>query len=105
MISTKDKIEKMYRVPCGPMDISADGVCRRSLKDSLNDLLDRLTLEVNPNSPSKKIPKGAEVSEDGKSFTIAEPFKEQESRKRDLQGNSKLLQDSTGKMSGWRDEP
>lgn len=93
MVSIKDKIEKMYRIPCGPVDISADGVCRRSLEDHLDALLDRLTEEVNQTPLKSQIPRGVRVSEDGKSFFAAEE---------NLQGNSKLLQDVTGKLSGWR---
>lgn len=100
MITTQDKIEKLYRFPCGAADISADGVCRRSLKDHLDFLLDKLTEEVNPEPPKSKVPKGAEVSEDGTHFII-ESFEEIPNKK-DLQGNSKLLQDASGKMTGWR---
>lgn len=102
MVNTKDKIEKMYRVPCGPMDISADSVCRRTLKDSLDALLDRLTEEVNPNPPKSQVPKEAQVSNDGKSFTLG--TKINESFDENLQGNSKMLQDPSGKLSGWREK-
>lgn len=119
MLNIKDKIEKAYRIPCGPMDISADGVCRRSLKDSMDLLLDRLTMEVNPEIPkSGKLPSGLEINEDGsitgKKGETAEQRKERlieegklrtevqleiKKYKEDLlQGNSRLLQDISGKI-------
>lgn len=84
----KELIEKLYKIPCGPMEIRADGVCRRSLRDSLDALLDRLTEEVNPHPiRSSKLPPNLQVNPDGKTFSSVE-----------LQGNSKMLQDISGKI-------
>lgn len=81
-------LSKRYRIPCGPMKIRADGVCRRNLKDSLDTLLDRLTEEINP-YPSRpaSLPQGVQVDDNGRTFSSAE-----------LQGNSKLLQDISSKI-------
>lgn len=112
----KDKLEKAYRIPCGPVDISADGVCRKSLPKGMEKLLDRLTLETNPTPLDAKLPKGVEIEEG----LIVEARKESRDEKKarlieegklraevrdivkqyreSLQGNSKLLQDITGRI-------
>lgn len=46
-MNAKDEISK-HRLPCGPMAISIDGVCRRSLRDHFDMLLDKLTKETHP---------------------------------------------------------
>lgn len=121
MITTKDKIEKGYRVPCGPMDVTADGICRRSLKDSFNLLLDRLTQDLNPGVPKQDIPDGMEVNEEGflvggRGETLedkrqrlleegklrAEVQLELKKYREELQGNSKLLQDTSGKIESLK---
>lgn len=116
MSETAKKIEKGYRIPCGPMDIKADAICRRSLKDHMDKLLDRLTMEINPGVPKNEIPKGMIVNEDG--FIVGGKGETTEERKQrlieegklrtevqaeirkykeTLQGNSKMLQDISGK--------
>jgi len=117
MSKTKDKIEGQYRIPCGPMDIAADAICRRSLRDRFDNLLDRLTVEVNPQQPAPgKLSKEFEVSEDGEIVAKKEETKEDRRKKlidegkfraevhteikkyrEDLQGNGKMLQDISGK--------
>lgn len=117
MSKTKDKIEGQYRIPCGPMDIAADAICRRSLRDRFDKLLDRLTIEVNPHPPSPgKLPNDLEVSDDGKIVAKREESEEDRKKKlidegkfradihaeikkyrEDLQGNGKMLQDISGK--------
>lgn len=127
MPSKKEKIEKLYRIPCGPMDISADSVCRRSLSDGVNKVLDRLSAETTPEPIAGKLPKGLEPDNSGK--LVVEKGESREDRKnrlieegklraevlhavkqyreglnsgdlhqKDLQGNSKLLQDITGRI-------
>lgn len=116
-MKTKDKIESQYRIPCGPMDIAADAVCRRTLKDSMDKLLDRLTLEVNPQVPTSKLGKDVEVNEEGHIVKTAEESPEDKKQRlieegkfradvqaeikkykeETLQGNSKMLQDISGK--------
>lgn len=113
-----EKLEKGYLIPCGPADIYADGVCRKSLSKHMDRVLDRLTLEVNPEPPpSVKLSKGLEVNEEGK--IVAPPGETRDEKKQrlieegklraevrsaikqyqeSLQGNSKLLQDISGKI-------
>ena len=52
-------IEKLkhHKLPCGPMDVSVDSVCRRRLHDHLDTLLDRLCEECNPVPPKSDVPK------------------------------------------------
>lgn len=128
MSSTKEKIEKRYQIPCGPMDITADSVCRRSLTKGIVKVLDRLSSETTPELPSPgKLPKG--VAPDGDGKLIVDKSETREERKerlieegklkaevrnaikqyqeglnpgdlhqKNLQGNSKLLQDVTGRI-------
>lgn len=128
MPNKKEKIEKLYRIPCGPADIDADSVCRRSLTQGMDKLLDRLTQEVNPEiPPTPKLPKGTITDESGK-LMVEKSESREEKRERlieegklraevrlavkhyqeglnpgdlsqkNLQGNSKLLQDITGRI-------
>ena len=46
-MNVKEEI-KRHRLPCGPMAVSIDGVCRRSLRDHFDMLLDKLTKETHP---------------------------------------------------------
>ena len=46
-MNVKEEIKK-HRLPCGPMTINIDGVCRRRLRDQFDALLDRLTDETHP---------------------------------------------------------
>ena len=116
MGKTKDKIEEQYRIPCGPMDISADAVCRRSLRDNMDRLLDRLTLEVNPKAPVSDLGKEFSVNEKGQIVGASKESQEEKKRRmieegkfrvdvqseirkykeEIFQGNSKMLQDTSG---------
>lgn len=118
MSEVKEKLERGYLIPCGPIDVSADGVCRKSLRESIDRVLDRLTLEVNPEPPSEgKLRKGLMANGDGQIMAIPEESTEERKQRlinegklkaevrseirryqETLQGNSKLLQDITGKI-------
>lgn len=74
ILSLRDKIVKLHRIPCGPAMVTANKVCRRQVTDQGNELLNKLQKHVNP------------------------------SYEENLQGNSKMLQDVSGKLSGWRDK-
>lgn len=76
--NVKLSIESQGLVPCGPLLVSADRVCRRAVNKEHGALLDKLSETVSPTF--------------------------EESSTGNLQGNSKLLQDVSGKMSGWRDK-
>lgn len=76
-----DKIEKRYRIPCGPMDISADGVCRRRLRDRFDDLLDKLTEQVHPEMPESEVPSGYEMDEKGNLVSEEDKKRKEEAAK------------------------
>lgn len=114
-MNPKKEIER-HRLPCGPMSISVDGVCRRRLRDHFDSLLDRLTQETHPEGVDKDIlemeeePQIPEVKEpeetdkEKKERLIkegklkAEVKKEVQKYEEKLMGNSKLLQDTSGKI-------
>lgn len=116
-----------HQLPCGPMTVKIDGVCRRRLRDEYDAMLDRLTRLTHP--------EGRDAEEDDdpdQMFSQEETLKEKKDRmltegkmkldvKKELkkyeekvmppsqdhvedklQGNSKLLQRIDGKMPGWR---
>jgi hypothetical protein len=121
-MNPKQELEKR-RLVCGPMSVSVDGVCRRKLSEKFNSLLDRLTHELHPEYVKPEAPKGYEFDAKGKLVNTAE--KRQKERQTELSkvikglnqpgpdgkakqpgfqegllmGNSKLLQDPTGKIS------
>ena len=126
-MNPKEELEKR-RLACGPMSVSVDGVCRRKLEEKYNTLLDRLTHEVHPEYVKPEAPKGYEFDAKGNLVNTAEKLQKQ--REKDLSkviqgmnhsgpggkskqpgfqegllmGNSKLLQDPTGKMPGKKSQ-
>ena len=113
-MNVKEEINK-HRLPCGPMTIAIDGVCRRRLRDHFDALLDRLTQETHPEGkdPEEAVdeldlqeqePEPEESREDKKERLIAEGklraevSKEVGKYKEKLMGNSKMLQDPSGKI-------
>jgi hypothetical protein len=114
-MKAKALIEK-HKIPCGPMTVSVEGVCRRRLRDSFDALLDRLTQETHPEGkdPEEAIdeldlqeqePEPEESRDEKKKRLIeegklrAEVSKEVGKYKEKLMGNSKLLQDPSGKIN------
>jgi hypothetical protein len=111
----QELIEK-HQIPCGAMAVSVDGVCRRRLRDHLDALLDRLTKETHPEGADRDLlemeeepeipepPEPEETRDDKKKRLIeegklrAEVSKEVGKYKEKLMGNSKLLQDTSGKI-------
>lgn len=110
------------------MDIAADSVCRRSLSTGINKVLDKLSSETTPEplAPSK-LPKGVTSDNEGKLIIDESETREERKQRlieegklraevrhaikqyqeslnpgdlhqKDLQGNSKLLQDVTGRI-------
>ena len=55
----------LHRVPCGPMTVAASAVCRRRLKDTYDQLLDRLTQEIHPEYVRPELPKNHKFDEKG----------------------------------------
>ena len=81
MSTALEKIEKRYRIPCGPLDISADGVCRRRLRDSFDDLLDKLTQELHPELQNPELPEGHEFDADGEVISKEEKARREQAEK------------------------
>lgn len=116
MENTEARIRDLYRIPCGPTEISADSICKRGLKDSFDKVLDRLTREIHPISVDDN---ETEFEEIGEPEEIKETDEERKERmikegklkaevkasvkqyEEELQGNSKLLQDISGKLETW----
>jgi hypothetical protein len=85
-----------HRLPCGPVTVSVEGVCRRRVKDHFDKLLDRLTHELHPEGEDLD---KAKMIQDGK--RKAEAKHEIDKYKENLKmGNSKLTQDISGKLPG-----
>jgi hypothetical protein len=121
----------MHRVPCGPMSIKASGVCRRRLRDNFGTLLDRLSQETGPEQPTgPEMPEGYEMMPDGtvmsQSHLKAEEMKKAEKKakkegkddpvgklaealsgtltqKHNEMGNSKMTQDTSGKIEPFKE--
>lgn len=114
-MNAKKEIER-HRLPCGPMTVSVEGVCRRKLHDNMDALLDRLTQETHPEGVDTEIlgmeeeveipePVAPEETEEEKKKRLikegklkAEVKHAVDKYKEKLMGNSKLLQDVTGKI-------
>lgn len=103
----ESRVRDLYRIPCGPTEISADSICRRSLKDTLDRLLDRVVKEINPIDNNEVEVPEQETDEDVKANLINQGKMRAEVKvivkqyEEKLQGNSKLLQDITGKIETW----
>jgi len=110
------KLIESHKLPCGPMSVSIDGVCRRRLRDHFDSLLDQLTKDTHPAGVDEEIlamdervefpeePEQEESDEEKKERLVkegkmkAEVKHEVEKHKEKLTGNSKLLQNRTGKI-------
>jgi hypothetical protein len=111
-----EELIKKHKIPCGPMSVSVEGVCRRRLRDHLDALLDRLTKETHPEGADRDIlemeeepdipeEQEPEESRDEKKKRLieegrlrAEVSKEVGKYKEKLMGNSKMLQRTDGKI-------
>ena len=120
----------MHRVPCGPMSIKASGICRRRLRDNFSTLIDRLSQETGPQEPmGPEMPEGYHMMPDGTVMSDAH-MQAQEARKQAKKakkenpmgqlaeaikglsgpqqsfndmGNSKMLQDPSGKIEPFKE--
>jgi hypothetical protein len=114
-MNPKKELER-HRVPCGPATVSVDSICRRRLRDHFDGLLDRLTQETHPEGVDQEIlameekveipepPEPEETEEEKKERMIREGKmkvdvkKEIQKYEEKVMGNSKLLQDTSGKI-------
>jgi hypothetical protein len=126
-IDAAQKEISMHRVPCGPMSVKASGVCRRRLRDNFGALLDRLSQETGPEQPvGPEVPKGYHMMPDGTIMSdahmkaeemkkakkegkedpvgkLAEALTGTLTQKHNEMGNSKMLQDPTGKIEPYKE--
>jgi hypothetical protein len=102
------------------MSVSVEGVCRRKLEEKFNTLLDRLTHEVHPEGADPELEdfESAERKEEKPEETLAQKRKRliEEGKmhadvrkalreyEEKLTGNSKMLQDPTGKIAEHKEE-
>lgn len=114
-----------HRIPCGAATIALDGVCRKKIGSTHTALLDRLTQEIHPEGVAQEIigmnekvqveepsdlektskkEKPEEGEEEKKGRLIAEGMLKADVKKavkeyeEQLMGNSKMLQDPSGKL-------
>ena len=115
-MNAKKEIER-HRLPCGPMAVSIEGVCRRRLRDSMDALLDRLTQEIHPEGVDIDIlemdedveipePEEPEETDEEKKQRLIREGKLKVDVKKEVQkyeeklfGNSKMLQNGSGKIN------
>ena len=115
-MNAKKEIER-HRLPCGPMTVTVDGVCRRKLRDSMDALLDRLTQETHPEGVDQEVlemeeeveipePEEPEETEDEKKKRMiaegklkVDVKKAVKSYEEKVMGNSKMLQRTDGKIN------
>lgn len=115
-MNAKKEIER-HRLPCGPVSVSVEGVCRRRLRDSMDALLDRLTQETHPEGVDTEIlemeeeveipePEEPEETDDEKKKRMiaegklkVDVKKAVKSYEEKVMGNSKMLQNTSGKIN------
>lgn len=91
-MNTKAEISK-HRLPCGPMTITIDGVCRRRLRDHFDALLDRLTQEIHPEG---RDPEDDELDDE---FELQEDArKKREETERQLENDDRVLDNDIESM-------
>jgi len=85
-MKAKQLIES-HKLPCGPMEISVEGVCRRKLKDHLDALLDKLTHETHPEGVDKTL---LEMEEQVELPETEEPEETEEEKRERMISEGKL---------------
>jgi hypothetical protein len=74
-MNVKEEIERR-RMPCGPVTVAIEGVCRRRLKDKFDTILGKLSELTDQEYKAPQAPEGHEMV-DGK-ITSKEQLKEQQ---------------------------
>ena len=90
------KLIEQHKIPCGPMAVSIDGVCRRRLRDNFDALLDRLTQETHPEGRDPE-----EEDMDDEFELQEESKKKREEIERQLENDSKLLDNDIESLLGY----
>ena len=95
------KLLERHQIPCGPMSVSVQGVCRRRLRDSMDALLDRLTQEIHPEGVDADI---LELDEDVEVPEEKEPEETPAQKKRRLIEEGKLKMDVKKEVQKYADK-
>jgi fatty acid-binding protein DegV len=90
------KLIEQHKIPCGPMAVSIDGVCRRRLRDNFDALLDRLTQETHPEGRDPE-----EEDMDDEFELQEESKKKREEIERQLENDSKMLDNDIEGLLGY----
>ena len=79
-----------HRLPCGPVTVAADAVCRRRLRDHYDVLLDKLSELTSQKYEAPRAPKDHSI-EDGKVVhnEVKKAQTEQEAAKKKVEGKAK----------------
>jgi hypothetical protein len=93
MSKAKELISR-HKIPCGPMSVSVEGVCRRRLRDHFDALLDHLTQETHPEGVDTEI---LEMEEE------PEIPEEQEQEETEGEKKERMLQDGKLKIDVKRE--
>jgi hypothetical protein len=96
-MNAKEEI-KRHRLPCGPVTVAIDGVCRKRLRDHFDSLLDRLTQETHPEGADPEmedLEDEHEMQEDAKKAREAA----ENTAQQDLDGFEKELESMTSHES------
>jgi hypothetical protein len=81
------KLIEQHKIPCGPMAVGIDGVCRRRLRDNFDALLDRLTQETHPEGKD-----GEEEDLEDEFELQEEATKKREEIERQLENDGRMLE-------------
>jgi hypothetical protein len=93
-MNTKEKI-KEHLLPCGPVTVSIDAVCRRRLRDHFDALLDRLTQETHPEG---RDPEEEELEDEHEMQEEAK--KKREETERQLENDDRMMDNDIETMLG-----
>ena len=81
------KVIASHKLPCGPMTVAIDGVCRRRLRDHFDALLDRLTQETHPEG---RDPEDDELEDEHEMQEEAK--KKREEAERQLENDERMME-------------
>ena len=91
----------LHKIPCGPVSVSAEGICRRRLRDHLDALLDRLTQETHPEGADRDI---LEMEEEPDIPEEQEPEETRDERKKRLIDEGRLRAEVSKEVKKYKDK-
>ena len=96
-----NQLIESHKLPCGPMEISVEGVCRRKLKDHLDGLLDKLTNEIHPEGVDKNL---LEMEEQVEIPETEEPEETDEEKRERMLSEGKLKAEVKHEVDKYKNE-